>query len=120
MSGRRAHLRVVVALKGLAERLALFYFEVLYVKIPVRKKKEEVKTGDPFYGREVTCWGVVKSLVSPFVSKVSVSPSAISLAAIALIVASSRAFLQVSLPSRSVYKFDKITRDQIFGSFDIP
>lgn len=45
--------------------------------------------------------GVVKSLVSPFVSKVSISPSAIPLAAIAVIDPSSKVFLQLRLPSPS-------------------
>ena len=62
---------------------------------------------DRFYRCGLAFWGVVKSSVSPFVSKRSISPSAISLAAIALIVASSRAFLQISLPSRSVINSTK-------------
>src|SRR5436190_5869138 len=45
--------------------------------------------------------GVVKSLVSPFLSKLSISPSPMSLAAIALIDASAKAFLQLNLPSWS-------------------
>jgi hypothetical protein len=58
-------------------------------------------TNKPRLFHEVAFWGVVKSLVSPFVSKVSNSPSAISLAATAVIDPSSKAFLQLRLPSPS-------------------
>jgi hypothetical protein len=58
-----------------------FYF-VGPAKIPVSKEEVRIKRRS-FHEREVAFWGVVKSLVSPFVSKVSISPSAISVAAIA-------------------------------------
>jgi hypothetical protein len=58
-----------------------------------RRKK---KTGDRFTGARLPFGGVVKSFVSLFVSKMSIFPSVMSLAAIALIDASSKAFYSLA------------------------
>ena len=86
--------RLVVALKGLAERLALFTLKYFMLREnTVRRKKSVIVLRARGY-----LLGCREILVSPFVSKLSISPSPMSLAAIALIDASSKAFLQLSLP----------------------
>ena len=105
---------VVVCIKRAGRRLALLIY-VEPAKIPISKKEEVRIKRRAFHGRDVAFWGIVRSSESPFVSKLSISPSAISLAAIALIDFSSKAFLQLSFATPMRYKCDKIT-----GGFPLP
>ena len=67
---------LVVALKKRWPKGWPFFFKVFFYVGGKYRYESKDDGGDCFTGREVTFWGVVKSLVSPFVSKVSISPSA--------------------------------------------
>jgi hypothetical protein len=105
---------LVVALKGLAERLALF-FEVCFLY--GGKYRYESEDDGRFVLRARGYLLGCRQIFSIIVSKVSISPSAISLAAIALIDASSKAFLQLSLPSRSVINSTKSPETRFSAAF---